>query len=236
MNRSSVVTCMVALCLIGWASSPLAGQARAPSCVDINSASSVQLERIIHIGPARATQILALREQRPFRSVDELTRVNGIAEARIRDIKAQGLACVKDGRSGSPDQQDQSRNLPRNVPPPSRGSPPGGCVDLNTASEAELQRITQIGPARARQIVAIRARDPFDSVDDLVRVDGIAAGRLAQIRTQGLACVKRSQAHTNATRSFGVTAGSTARANTAWQIASLIRLRSRVAAAGSGIS
>ena len=31
----------------------------------------------------------------PFRSVSELTRVSGIATARLRDIVAQGLACVR---------------------------------------------------------------------------------------------------------------------------------------------
>lgn len=59
--------------------------------VDINSASFEDLQRIIHVGPERATQIQNLR---PFSSVDALTRVNGIAEARLRDIKHQGVACV----------------------------------------------------------------------------------------------------------------------------------------------
>jgi hypothetical protein len=36
----------------------------------------------------------AFRQQRPFASVDQLTRVNGIGAARLRDIKAQGWACV----------------------------------------------------------------------------------------------------------------------------------------------
>ena len=31
---------------------------------------------------------------RPFRSAQELTRVRGIAEIRLRDIVRQGLACV----------------------------------------------------------------------------------------------------------------------------------------------
>ncbi len=62
------------------------------SCVDINSASHGELQRIIHIGPDRATQILSLR---PFSSVDSMTRISGIAAGRLADIKAQGLACVR---------------------------------------------------------------------------------------------------------------------------------------------
>jgi competence protein ComEC len=61
------------------------------NCVNINTASHENLQRIIHIGPVRATELISLR---PFASVDHLTRVNGIAAGRLRDIKAQGLACV----------------------------------------------------------------------------------------------------------------------------------------------
>lgn len=61
------------------------------------------------------------------------------------------------------------------------------CVDINTASLEELQRITHIGSARAAGIINLR---PFNSVDGLTRVSGIAAGRLADIKSQGLACVR----------------------------------------------
>jgi competence protein ComEC len=62
-----------------------------PGQVDINSADFGTLQLIIHIGPDRAQQILNLR---PFSSVDAMTRINGIGDARLRDIKAQGVACV----------------------------------------------------------------------------------------------------------------------------------------------
>ena len=65
------------------------------ACVNINTAGSIDLQRIIHIGPERAGQIISLRGVRPFSSVSELTRVSGIATARLRDIVAQGLACVR---------------------------------------------------------------------------------------------------------------------------------------------
>ena len=63
-------------------------------CVDINHAGKEDLKRIIHIDDERADQIIALRAQRSFQSVDGLTRVNGIGPARLREIKEQGLACV----------------------------------------------------------------------------------------------------------------------------------------------
>lgn len=65
--------------------------------VDLNSASFEELQRIVHIGPARAQQILEERAKRPFSSVDELrTRIGGISEQRLQDIKTQGLAYVKE--------------------------------------------------------------------------------------------------------------------------------------------
>jgi DNA uptake protein ComE-like DNA-binding protein len=47
--------------------------------------------RIIHIGEVRATELIQLR---PFSTLDDLTRINGIAAARLNDIKNQGIACV----------------------------------------------------------------------------------------------------------------------------------------------
>lgn len=62
------------------------------SCVNINDASIEEVQEIIHIGPARAQDLIDLR---PFDSVDDLERIKGIGPARIADIKAQGLACVE---------------------------------------------------------------------------------------------------------------------------------------------
>jgi competence protein ComEC len=60
--------------------------------VNVNTASREELVQIIHIGGHRAGQILQMR---PFNSVDDLTRVNGIGPSRLQDIKNQGLVCVE---------------------------------------------------------------------------------------------------------------------------------------------
>lgn len=61
-----------------------------PGCdqaqVDVNSAPAGELDRIIHIGPVRAADMINLR---PFNSVDDLTRISGIGPARLADIKAR---------------------------------------------------------------------------------------------------------------------------------------------------
>lgn len=60
-------------------------------CININTASVVELQEIIHLGPARAKELIDLR---PFTSIDELTRIKGIGPSRMEDIKTQNLACV----------------------------------------------------------------------------------------------------------------------------------------------
>ena len=82
--------------------------------------------------------------------------------------------------------------LPLRAEPTATATPkPSGCqvdqVNINSASLNELQQISQVGPARARQIRQLR---PFRSIDDLVRVDGIAEGTVAIIKAQGVACVE----------------------------------------------
>jgi predicted flap endonuclease-1-like 5' DNA nuclease len=69
---------------------PLAG--RGSWCVDLNTAKREELQQIVHIGPVRATAIIA---GRPWTSVDELVRIDGIGPSRLADIKEQGLACVR---------------------------------------------------------------------------------------------------------------------------------------------
>lgn len=59
--------------------------------IDLNAAPQAQLTQIIHIGPVLAERIVS---ERPFYSIDDLTRVAGIGAARLAEIKAQGLACV----------------------------------------------------------------------------------------------------------------------------------------------
>jgi len=52
-------------------------------------------------------------------------------------------------------------------------------VNINAASRERLQELPGIGPAYAERIAAAR---PFESVDDLLRVDGIGESTLAELR------------------------------------------------------
>lgn len=67
------------------------GSSCGPGQVDINTADVDALEQIVHIGPVRAAEVIALR---PFPNVEALRRVGGIADGRLRDIRGQGVACA----------------------------------------------------------------------------------------------------------------------------------------------
>ncbi|MCK5321580.1 helix-hairpin-helix domain-containing protein [Candidatus Pacearchaeota archaeon] len=59
--------------------------------VDINSASTEELEKLNGIGPVYAGRII---EDRPFESVEDLIRISGIGEKTLEKIKLQDIACV----------------------------------------------------------------------------------------------------------------------------------------------
>ncbi|HAA86429.1 MAG TPA: hydrolase [Kosmotogaceae bacterium] len=70
---------------VPWADAQVRG-------VDINRASLEELQKITHIGPSRAEEIIAMR---PFTDLEELQQVSGIGASRYRDIVDQGLAFVQ---------------------------------------------------------------------------------------------------------------------------------------------
>lgn len=56
-------------------------------------------------------------------------------------------------------------------------------VNLNTATQAELEALQGIGPAKAKAIVEYREKNgAFTSIDDLAKVAGVGPGIIKQVR------------------------------------------------------
>ncbi|MEK7104140.1 MAG: lamin tail domain-containing protein, partial [Patescibacteria group bacterium] len=78
----------LALCLLIW---PVLFFAYGAELVDINTASLAQLDNLVGIGPALGQRII---DNRPYASVDDLLKVQGIGPKNLEKIKQQSLACV----------------------------------------------------------------------------------------------------------------------------------------------
>lgn len=58
-------------------------------------------------------------------------------------------------------------------------------VNLNTATQAELQTLKGVGPAKAKAIIDDRTKNgAFKSVDDLDRVKGFSKKSVDRLRTE----------------------------------------------------
>jgi competence protein ComEA len=153
--------------------------------IDLNRARAADLNQLQGIGTELAERIVSYRKTHgPFAGIDELRKVSGIGPKTFARIKP--WVCVDPGEN-MPDAQvpQTSRPAKANKSGKSKkealliGSPP---ININLASQTELQRLPRIGPKLSERIIAERAKGPFKSVADLRRVKGIGPKTLANLR------------------------------------------------------
>ena len=77
--------------------SVLTASAEGTHRIDVNRASVVELTELPGVGPAKAEAIVAERERRPFSSVDDLTRVSGIGDRMIEQLRDRISVGDEDG-------------------------------------------------------------------------------------------------------------------------------------------
>jgi competence protein ComEA len=68
--------------------------------------------------------------------------------------------------------------------PSDPGPGAGGVVELNSASQAQLETLPGIGPARAKAIIDYRGAHRFRRVEDVMQVPGIGPGTFERIKDQ----------------------------------------------------
>uniref|UniRef100_A0A7C3Z1G5 DNA-binding protein n=1 Tax=Desulfobacca acetoxidans TaxID=60893 RepID=A0A7C3Z1G5_9BACT len=163
-----------------------AAKAPAPAAatlVDLNTADQKTLESLPGIGPALATRIM---DARPIRSLEELAKVKGMTKAKV--------AALKDKVTLGPVAPAAKTEIPPEKPAPAQAAPPqpatakkpeaaklapGERVNLNTASQEELEKIPGIGPVKAKAIIAGR---PYKTPEDIMKVRGIKEGIYRKIK------------------------------------------------------
>jgi DNA uptake protein ComE-like DNA-binding protein len=170
---------LAAILAWGLAMAPTPALAARADKIDINSASQADLESLPGVGAATAKKIIA---GRPFSSVSDLSRA-GISADTIAKIKplvkaGRGSApaadtakkdksaakAAKEDKAAKPAEEKVSKSAAGAKMPPV--APPGTRLDLNTASEKELEALPAVGAATAKKIIAGR---PYSSTADLAK-------------------------------------------------------------------
>ena len=167
--------------------------------VDLNTADLKALEALPGVGPATAKKIIAAR---PFKSVDDLSKVKGMSKAKLEALKDKVI--VAQEKAAAP------KVMPAPVTtapatPPAAAKPttvkepatpakpaatekekgtavklaPGQKVNINTASKEDLDKLFDIGPVKAQAIIDGR---PYQKIEDVMKVKGIKGGIFDKIK------------------------------------------------------
>ena len=101
-------------------------------------------------------------------------------DTRRAEAQLNLAARVQDGEQIWVPRRGEASQAVSSPGPAAAGSP--GPVNLNTASEAELDSLPGIGPVTAQKIIAARQQQPFGSVQDLLTRKLVSAGTFAKLR------------------------------------------------------
>ena len=162
--------------------------------IEINTASSKELQEIKGIGPVLAERIIVMRQTCYFYPLSSLTEVKGIGPATLTKIEQEGKAFVLPPQNENialcqaqiETKDEVTPDTTQRITADSSGPLQQSRIDINTATVMELQQLTGIGEIFAQRIIENR---PFNSLDELEGVAGLGPKTLEKIKGQGLAWV-----------------------------------------------
>ena len=165
--------------------------------MDLNRVTAEDLGAVPGIGPALAQRIVDYRKAHgPFKQVEDLREVAGVGPESLQKLKPYlGLggpeamappdwkAAMTTGESVS----GYHLESPEGRLPGSKSDlgpkTPGGVIDPNLASKADLETLPGIGPVMAQRIIDYRrAHGPYKTIADLRKVSGIGRKKLEKLR------------------------------------------------------
>lgn len=152
--------------------------AKAKPKLDLNSATQQELEALSGVGEATAKKIIA---GRPYSSVADLEKA-GVPRSTIDKISKQ-VTVAKTAKTEKPVKTEKASKAEKPEKAAAASSDP---VNLNTASQKELEALPGVGEVTARKIVAGR---PYSSVQDLAKagVSKSTIGKISSLVTAGAA-------------------------------------------------
>ncbi len=161
--------------------------------VDLNTATADELEELPGIGPARAAAII---KARPFKAVADLKNVDEVPARVYNEIEPRliasppavvetktaakkAVARAESPRAKAAAKEAEEEEHPAQQSRKKAALAPGRMININTASADELQELPGIGPVRSEAIIKGR---PFETIEDVMKVDGIKEGIFGWIK------------------------------------------------------
>ena len=177
----------------------LAVASKSAAKIDLNSASEKELEALPGVGKATAAKIVS---NRPYSSVDDLSKAGLSAKAidKLRSHVTAGSAsssrtAAKESKGADAKKPEKSskaaeetKKSDKKMAAASSAPASGPKIDINTASEKELESLPGVGTKTAGKIIAKR---PYTSLDDLSRA-GVSKKTMEKIAPLVTVSQKRS--------------------------------------------
>jgi competence protein ComEA len=155
--------------------------------VDINNATQKELEGIKGVGAATAKKIIA---GRPYKSVDELSKAGikpkaidamnpfvTVGNAQAVPVKETATKAVTKATAPVSAAATDVTNATKKVKTTAKSAStaatklaPVTKININTADQATIEKLPEIGPVKAKAIIDGR---PYNSIEDVMKVKGI---------------------------------------------------------------
>lgn len=136
--------------------------------IDINTANSMELQLLKGIGSTKADAIVNYRETSGiFSKKEDIMNVPGIGPATFEKIKDRLQITEDDSEIGKQQKNHSDKDL----------------IDINQASQSQLERLPGIGSVKAKSIIEYRQLNGnFQDVADLLLVNGIGEKTLETMK------------------------------------------------------
>ncbi len=154
--------------------------------VNINTDDADTLQELPGVGPVLAKAII---DGRPYKSVDDLAKVDGFGPAKIEAVRKH--VRIEVPKPAEPKKAAAKPASPKSTAPKAAAKPKeatkteskpladGKTININKATAEELEELPGIGPVKAKAIIDGR---PFAKPEDVMKVRGIKDETFGKIK------------------------------------------------------